>query len=154
MPSKLKRRHEHPWQEYIPCIRSQGHAIREFGFRPKLYLTDVLSHTLHTNAGCRPSCRSFIKCLYSSLFLWLLLSLLPQPTNGVVVPSISLHSLPLNLNSRLIACTRLITDRFALPPDADTNACDPRAQTWCGGTWNSITNNLDYIQVNHVQLAI
>ncbi|RDB21011.1 Alpha-amylase 1 [Hypsizygus marmoreus] len=41
---------------------------------------------------------------------------------------------------------QLITDRFALPSGADLNACDPGKQTWCGGTWNSILENLDYIQ--------
>jgi len=41
---------------------------------------------------------------------------------------------------------QLITDRFALPEGADLNACDPAQQTWCGGTWNTILKNLDYIQ--------
>ncbi|KAH0584101.1 hypothetical protein H2248_009671 [Termitomyces sp. 'cryptogamus'] len=41
---------------------------------------------------------------------------------------------------------QLITDRYALPEGAATDTCDPGAQTWCGGTWNSIRNNLDYIQ--------
>jgi len=41
---------------------------------------------------------------------------------------------------------QLITDRFALPQGADRNACDPGKQTFCGGTWNTIRENLDYIQ--------
>jgi len=41
---------------------------------------------------------------------------------------------------------QLIVDRYALPEGAATNACNPGAQTWCGGTWNTITANLDYIQ--------
>ncbi|KJA27291.1 glycoside hydrolase family 13 protein [Hypholoma sublateritium FD-334 SS-4] len=41
---------------------------------------------------------------------------------------------------------QIITDRYALPQGAATNACDPAARTWCGGTWNTITANLDYIQ--------
>jgi len=41
---------------------------------------------------------------------------------------------------------QLIVDRYALPQGADLNACDPGAQTWCGGTWNTVTQNLDYIQ--------
>ena len=41
---------------------------------------------------------------------------------------------------------RIITDRYALPAGADLNACDPKDQTWCGGTWNTIRENLDYIQ--------
>ena len=32
---------------------------------------------------------------------------------------------------------QLIVDRYALPQGADLNACDPGAQTWCGGTWNT-----------------
>ncbi|KAJ3482123.1 hypothetical protein NLI96_g7190 [Meripilus lineatus] len=41
---------------------------------------------------------------------------------------------------------QIITDRYALPSGADTNACNPGDQTWCGGTWNTIRENLDYIQ--------
>ena len=41
---------------------------------------------------------------------------------------------------------RIITDRFALPKGADLTACDPGKQTFCGGTWNTIRDNLDYIQ--------
>jgi len=41
---------------------------------------------------------------------------------------------------------QLITDRYALSAGASTTQCDPAAQTWCGGTWNSTRENLDYIQ--------
>ncbi|KAF9001959.1 glycoside hydrolase family 13 protein [Cyathus striatus] len=41
---------------------------------------------------------------------------------------------------------QLITDRFALPQGADPTACNPANQTWCGGTWNTVRENLDYIQ--------
>ncbi|CDO69036.1 Glycoside Hydrolase Family 13 protein [Trametes cinnabarina] len=41
---------------------------------------------------------------------------------------------------------QIITDRYALPQGADLNACDPAKQTFCGGTWNTIKDNLDYIQ--------
>ncbi|KZT74255.1 glycoside hydrolase family 13 protein [Daedalea quercina L-15889] len=41
---------------------------------------------------------------------------------------------------------QIITDRYALPSGSDFNACDPKDQTWCGGTWNTIRENLDYIQ--------
>ncbi|KAL5529439.1 hypothetical protein ACEPAG_5424 [Sanghuangporus baumii] len=41
---------------------------------------------------------------------------------------------------------QIIVDRFALPEGADPNACDPGQQTWCGGTWNTIRANLDYVQ--------
>ena len=42
--------------------------------------------------------------------------------------------------------SRLITDRYALPADANLNACNVSEQTWCGGTWSTIKDNLDYIQ--------
>ncbi|KAG9025387.1 hypothetical protein FRB95_010228 [Tulasnella sp. JGI-2019a] len=43
---------------------------------------------------------------------------------------------------------QVITDRFALPTGSgiDPTACDPSKQQYCGGTWASITANLDYIQ--------
>ncbi|TCD68229.1 hypothetical protein EIP91_011298 [Steccherinum ochraceum] len=41
---------------------------------------------------------------------------------------------------------QVIVDRFALPEGADPTKCDPGAQTWCGGTWNTLRDNLDYIQ--------
>ncbi|OBZ75401.1 Alpha-amylase 1 [Grifola frondosa] len=41
---------------------------------------------------------------------------------------------------------QIITDRYALPAGADLTACDPGQQTFCGGTWNTIKDNLDYIQ--------
>ncbi|KAJ7074335.1 glycoside hydrolase family 13 protein [Mycena amicta] len=41
---------------------------------------------------------------------------------------------------------QIITDRFALEPNAVVPQCNPRDQTWCGGSWTSIRQNLDYIQ--------
>ncbi|KAI0747849.1 alpha-amylase [Daedaleopsis nitida] len=41
---------------------------------------------------------------------------------------------------------QIIVDRFALPKGADLTACDPGEQAFCGGTWQTITENLDYIQ--------
>jgi alpha-amylase len=43
---------------------------------------------------------------------------------------------------------RIVTDRFALSEDSTVplDACDPMKQRYCGGTWNSIRRNLDYIQ--------
>ncbi|KZT61240.1 glycoside hydrolase family 13 protein [Calocera cornea HHB12733] len=48
---------------------------------------------------------------------------------------------------------QIITDRFALPDPSTPNLltvpnedCNPADQTWCGGTWQSIIANLDYIQ--------
>ena len=50
------------------------------------------------------------------------------------------------LSVPLISEPRVITDRYALPEGADTNACNVTEQTWCGGTWRTIQDNLDYIQ--------
>ncbi|KAJ7890427.1 glycoside hydrolase family 13 protein [Mycena leptocephala] len=41
---------------------------------------------------------------------------------------------------------QIITDRFALSPGAVVNECVLSQRTWCGGTWNSIRENLDYVQ--------
>ncbi|RXK40840.1 alpha-amylase [Tremella mesenterica] len=48
---------------------------------------------------------------------------------------------------------QIITDRFAPPSDTAPartsplpSTCDPLAQTWCGGTWLSIIDKLDYLQ--------
>ena len=41
---------------------------------------------------------------------------------------------------------RIIVDRYALPAGADLKACDPGMQSFCGGTWNTIRQNLDYVQ--------
>ncbi|TFY81305.1 hypothetical protein EWM64_g2707 [Hericium alpestre] len=41
---------------------------------------------------------------------------------------------------------QIITDRYALPAGANPNTCDTSKRTWCGGTWNTIRENLDYIQ--------
>jgi len=41
---------------------------------------------------------------------------------------------------------QIVTDRFALPSGADPTACDPGKATWCGGTWKTILENLDYVQ--------
>jgi hypothetical protein len=46
----------------------------------------------------------------------------------------------------LISEPRVITDRYALPEGADLNSCNVTEQTWCGGTWRTIQDNLDYIQ--------
>lgn len=41
---------------------------------------------------------------------------------------------------------QVIIDRYALPEGADPNQCPWGTRTWCGGTWNSLRQNLDYIQ--------
>ncbi|KAL0947268.1 hypothetical protein HGRIS_013390 [Hohenbuehelia grisea] len=78
-----------------------------------------------------------------------------QQSNGERVPSISTYRLPKNflpfyagLEPRQPPNARsaLITDRFAIPEGADPTACDPGKTTWCGGTWKTIMDNLDYVQ--------
>jgi len=44
------------------------------------------------------------------------------------------------------AIYQVITDRYALPEGANVNACNVTEQTWCGGTWRTIQDNLDYVQ--------
>ncbi|KIJ17255.1 alpha-amylase [Paxillus involutus ATCC 200175] len=44
------------------------------------------------------------------------------------------------------AIYQVIVDRYALPEGADPTKCDPGDRTWCGGTWNTVRTNLDYIQ--------
>ena len=41
---------------------------------------------------------------------------------------------------------QLITDRFARTDGSTTAACDTTKQLYCGGTWQGIINQLDYIQ--------
>ncbi|PIL23741.1 ATP-binding cassette transporter [Ganoderma sinense ZZ0214-1] len=41
---------------------------------------------------------------------------------------------------------QIITDRYALPKGSDLTKCNPADQTFCGGTWSTIKDNLDYIQ--------
>ncbi|KAJ8508544.1 hypothetical protein ONZ45_g9193 [Pleurotus djamor] len=41
---------------------------------------------------------------------------------------------------------QIMTDRFALPAGMDATRCNVAEHTWCGGTWNTITENLDYVQ--------
>jgi len=41
---------------------------------------------------------------------------------------------------------QIITDRFALLPGQVVNECNLADQTFCGGTWNSIRETLDYVQ--------
>ncbi|KAL6238207.1 hypothetical protein BDW75DRAFT_237704 [Aspergillus navahoensis] len=40
----------------------------------------------------------------------------------------------------------LLTDRFARTDNSTTAACDTSAKKYCGGTWQGIINQLDYIQ--------
>ena len=41
---------------------------------------------------------------------------------------------------------QVMTDRFALTNGSTTVPCDTGIQDYCGGTWQGITNKLDYIQ--------
>ena len=42
---------------------------------------------------------------------------------------------------------QIITDRFSLPPPANSTAPCTNIHTYCGGTWTGITSRLDYIQL-------
>lgn len=39
---------------------------------------------------------------------------------------------------------QIMTDRFSLTESSETYSCAP--EEYCGGTWQGIINNLDYIQ--------
>ena len=42
---------------------------------------------------------------------------------------------------------QLVTDRFALDNDTDTNIeCDTSLRAYCGGSWRGVIERLDYIQ--------
>lgn len=41
---------------------------------------------------------------------------------------------------------QIVTDRFALSGTRYNTSCDPTALRYCGGTWQGITEHLDYIQ--------
>lgn len=41
---------------------------------------------------------------------------------------------------------QVVTDRFALTNGSTTLACDTSLGLYCGGTWQGIINQLDYIQ--------
>lgn len=41
---------------------------------------------------------------------------------------------------------QVMTDRFARTDLSTTAACDPSEQIYCGGTWQGLISNLDYIQ--------
>ncbi|KAF2726302.1 glycoside hydrolase family 13 protein [Polychaeton citri CBS 116435] len=41
---------------------------------------------------------------------------------------------------------QVVTDRFARTDGSTTASCDTGDQTYCGGSWKGIENNLDYIQ--------
>lgn len=41
---------------------------------------------------------------------------------------------------------QIMTDRFALTNGSTTLACDTSVGLYCGGTWQGIINELDYVQ--------
>lgn len=55
---------------------------------------------------------------------------------------LSMYNSP--LSSRAIL-HQVMTDRFATSDD-DKTPCDTSARKYCGGSWQGITNHLDYIQ--------
>ena len=68
-------------------------------------------------------------------------------TNGGNVPYTSQCSTSLPVrNAPTPNSCRIITDRYALPKGSDLTKCNPADQSFCGGTWSTIKDNLDYIQ--------
>jgi alpha-amylase len=65
------------------------------------------------------------------------LSLLPL----LALPAWSLD----DASMRARSVYQLVTDRFALPGNG-TTACDPSQMKYCGGTWQTVIDHLDYIQ--------
>jgi hypothetical protein len=41
---------------------------------------------------------------------------------------------------------QVVTDRYALTNNSISAPCDPSMSVYCGGSWEGIINNLDYIQ--------
>jgi alpha-amylase len=41
---------------------------------------------------------------------------------------------------------QVFTDRFALDDGSTTTPCDPVVGKYCGGSWQGVIKNLDYIQ--------
>lgn len=97
--------------------------------------------------------RNFIEEAICSLFLiffspWPCAALRSQPplmTGGAARSTSTRYFILRRVDDRSRR-VRVIIDRYALPAGADTTACDPADQTWCGGTWNTLRENLDYIQ--------
>jgi hypothetical protein len=97
----------------------------------------VLSYELHVLAANADAWRS--RSIYQSVFS------LASPAPFGCLTRRALIYVP--------AFDRVITDRFALPqanPPLPPDQCNVTAHTWCGGTWASIEQNLDYIQVGAV----
>ncbi|KAG8983820.1 hypothetical protein FRB90_005717 [Tulasnella sp. 427] len=65
---------------------------------------------------------------------------------STLLPSLAAAATAEEWRSRSIY--QVITDRFALPSGAgiDPGACNPAQAKFCGGNWQSIIQNLDYIQ--------
>lgn len=112
----------------------------------------LLSPSLPLVTACLYLAVSISSCLSSSPFSYFSSSQLPplsrllQQSNGEVVPSISKSPSPCRSIASSSFFCRLFTDRYALSADAGSPNCNPGDQTWCGGTWNSVREHLDYIQ--------
>ena len=63
-----------------------------------------------------------------------------------LLPLLALPALALDADSmRPRSVYQLITDRFALPGNG-TTACNTADRKYCGGTWQTVIDHLDYIQ--------
>ena len=61
-------------------------------------------------------------------------------------PLLALAATPADWQTRSIY--QLLTDRFARTDGSTTAACDPATAGYCGGSWQGIITQLDYIQVS------
>lgn len=97
------------------------------------------------------STHSFTIVVHGAHLYPLMFSLSPYPVFSLIF-SVTLLSYCSNVIAanaddwRSRSIYQIIVDRYALPPGSDLNSCDPGMQSFCGGTWNTIRENLDYIQ--------
>jgi len=109
--------------------------------QPSQYCLLSLYKTLPNSLGtCSPRVFPSFLC-FSSLFL------LPSPqARATGAEELFTRQAALSsLNSTLTYSIQLLTDRFSLSNNS-VPECNPSQLQYCGGTWNGITNHLDYIQ--------
>ena len=63
---------------------------------------------------------------------------------GLLLVSIVSAAVPEDWRKQAIY--QVLTDRFAITNGSTTSTCNTQDRIYCGGTWQGITNHLDYIQ--------
>jgi alpha-amylase len=74
---------------------------------------------------------------------------LPSTVFGYLIPLLLTLTPVLSLDNTSIrprSIYQLLTDRFALPPNASSTTCSTSDRMYCGGTWSGIASKLDYIK--------